>query len=137
MQIRKFFSYRKMTFLLSKSLLLRKRHHLTTKPRSLLQKRRLERCLEFSYRNHKLTPWELCKFFNNTKMTFLSAKKPPFWENNIIKRQNHGLFYRKESWKDISNFWQESWLPAPLKIWKFFDNSKMSFLRLKRLPLRK
>ena len=62
------------------------------------------------YQNHKSTPLELCKFFNNTKMTFLSSKKPPFWETNIIKRQNQGLFYRKESSKDISNFLQESWL---------------------------
>ena len=63
-----------------------------------------------SYQNHKLTPSELRKFFNNIKMTFLSSKKPSFWENNIIKRQNQGFFYRKESSKDISNFWQESWL---------------------------
>ena len=110
-----------------KNLPLRKRHHLTPKPRSLLQKSRLERCLEFFNRIIiKLTPLELCKFFNNTKMTFLSSKKPPFKVSFTEKKarkifrifdKNHGL--------------------TPLKIWKFFDNSRISFLRLKSLPLRK
>ena len=35
------------------------------------------------------------------------AWKGSFWENNIIKRQNQGLFYRKEDLKDIWNFWLE------------------------------
>ena len=59
-------------------------------------------------------------------MTFLSSKKPPFKVSFTEKKarkifrifdKNHGL--------------------TPLKIWKFFDNSRISFLRLKSLPLRK
>ena len=36
--------------------------------------------------------------------------KASFWQNNIIKGQTQGLFYRKEDLKDIWNFWLESWV---------------------------
>ena len=99
-----------MTFLLSKKPPFEKTTSSDHKTKVSFTEKKAWKMFGIFYQNHKLTPWELCKFFNNTKMTFLSSKKPPFWENNIIKRQNQGLFYRKESSKDISNFWQESWL---------------------------
>ena len=57
-EIRNFFNYIKMIFLLSiSSLLLRKQHHQKSKPRSLLQKSSLERYLELLT---KLKGLEIC-----------------------------------------------------------------------------
>ena len=43
---------------------------------SILQKSWLEGYLKF-LTNHGLTPLEIGKFFDYSKMTFLSSKKPP------------------------------------------------------------
>ena len=45
--------------------------------------------------------------------------KGSFWENNIIKRQNQGLFYRNVGSKDIWNFLLESWVD-PFKNMQMF-----------------
>ena len=58
LEIRNFFNYIKMIFLLSiSSLLLSKQHHQKSKPRSLLQKSSLERYLELLT---KLKGLEIC-----------------------------------------------------------------------------
>ena len=59
-----------------KSLLLTKQHTEATKPRSLVQKSRLERYFELM--SHGLTRFKICKFFDYSKMSFLWTKKPPF-----------------------------------------------------------
>ena len=61
---RKFFYYSKMTFMSSKSLLLGKQYHQTTKKRFLIQKSRLERNLEFLTRIMGYWPlWKNAIFF--------------------------------------------------------------------------
>ena len=60
----KFFYYSKMTFMSSKSLLLGKQYHQTTKKRFLIQKSRLERNLEFLTRIMGYWPlWKNAIFF--------------------------------------------------------------------------
>ena len=94
----------KRHFYRRKCLLLRKQHHQTTKPRSLLQKRKPQRYLALSYLNHGLNPLKIRKYFDYGKMSFLLSKKTPPLENNIIKRQIQYLFYRKVGSKDNFNF---------------------------------
>ena len=57
---------------------MRKQHHQTTKPRSLLQKKNAQKKFGIFDQNHLLTSWKKCKFFDYSKMTFMSSKKPPF-----------------------------------------------------------
>ena len=108
----------KWHFYRRKCLLLRKQHHQTTKPRSLLQKRKPQRYLALSDLNHGLNPLKIRKYFDDGKMSFLLSKKTPPLENNIIKRQIQYLFYRKVGSKDNFNFWPESCFKLP---WVFFS----------------
>ena len=61
-----------------KSLLLTKQHNEAKKPRSLEQKSRPERYLELVTIIMSYPLFKICKFFNNSKISFVRAKKPPF-----------------------------------------------------------
>ena len=61
-----------------KSLLLTKQHDQTTKPRSLVQKSRPERYLELMTIIMGYPLFKICQFFNNSKLSFVGAKKPRF-----------------------------------------------------------
>ena len=54
------------------------------------------------------------------------------WENNIIRRQKHGLLNNKVGSKDIWIFFYENHGLTALEICKFFDNNKMIFLWSKK-----
>ena len=69
-------------------------------------------------------------------MTFLFSKKPPFEQTTSSNHKTKVSFSEKKARKIFRIFYKNHGL-TPLKIWKFFDNSKMSFLLLKSLPLRK
>ena len=92
------------------SLLLRKQHHQTTKPRSLLQKRRRESCMKFLFRIMVSPIWKYANFSAIVKW-HLYRLKGLFWENNIIRRLNQVLFYRKVGSKDFGIFDQNHCLP--------------------------
>ena len=61
-----------------KSLLLTKQHTEATKPRSLEQKSRLEEYLELMTIIMGYPLFKICKFSNNSKISFVGAEKPPF-----------------------------------------------------------
>ena len=77
--------------------------------------------------NHGLTRYKICKFFNYIKMSFLWTKKPPFdkttWSNDKTKVS----CTEKLAWKIFGTSDQNHGLTR-LKICKFLDYSKMSFL---------
>ena len=54
------------------------------------------RILETFEQNHGLTPLEICKFFDYSKMTFLSSKKPPFEKTTSSDDKTNVYF--TESW---------------------------------------
>ena len=61
-----------------KSLLLTKQHTEAKKPRSLEQKSRPKRYLELMTRVMGYPLFKICQFFNNSKISFVGPKKPPF-----------------------------------------------------------
>ena len=61
-----------------KSLLLTKQHTEAKKPRSLEQKSRPERYLELITIIMGYPLFKICQFFNNSKISFVGAQKPPF-----------------------------------------------------------
>ena len=83
-----------------------------------------------------MTRFEICKFFDYSKISFLWTKKPPF---------------DKRTWSNYKTnvSWTEKWAPkifgtddqnhglTRFKICKFFDYSKMSFLWTKKPPFDK
>ena len=61
-----------------KTLLFTKQHTEATKPRSLEQKSRAETYLELMTIIMGNPLFKICQFLNNSKISFLGAKKPPF-----------------------------------------------------------
>ena len=53
--------------------------------------------------NHRLTPLEKCKFFDYSKMTFLSSKKPLF-EKTTSSNDKTKVSYTKKYARKISEF---------------------------------
>ena len=88
-----------------KSLLFRR--HQTTKPMSILQKSWLEGYLKF-LKNHGLTLLEICKFFDYSKMTFLSSKKPPF-EKTTSSNDKTNVYFTEKLARRILEIFDESW----------------------------
>ena len=90
----------------------------------------------FDDENHGLTRFKICKFFDNSKMSFLWTKKRPFdkttWSNDKTKVSCTEKLARKIFGTDDENHGL-----TRFKICKFLDYSKMSFLWTKNPPFDK
>ena len=86
--------------------------------------------------NHGLILLEICKFFNQSNMIFLSSKKPLFVKTTSSQDKLNVSFGEKQGRKVFETFDQNHEL-TPSEICKFFNFSKMSFYRLNSLLLRK
>ena len=121
--------------MVQKDYLWKNQHHQTTKPRSLLQKSRLESIYKNFEQNHGFILLKYANFSASVIWYFYRLRRL-LLRKNISKRQDRCLLHRKEASKDIWNFWPESWV-NPLKICKCFDYSKMSFLWCKKTTFEK
>ena len=81
--------------------------------------------------NHGLTPLQIWKFFNYSKMTFSLPKKRSF-EKTISKVKTNVSFQEKWARKIFGTFDENHGL-TPLEIWKVFNHNKMTFLSPKKL----
>ena len=81
--------------------------------------------------NHGLTPLQIWKFFNYSKMTFSLPKKRSF-EKTISKVKTNVSFQEKWARKIFGTFDENHGL-TPLEIWKVFNRNKMTFLSSKKL----
>ena len=116
-----------------KSILLKKQHNKTTKPKSPVQKSNLERYLELLTRIMWLTRFKRCKFFDYSKMSFLWTKKPPFDKTTWLKDKTKVSWIEKWARKILGTYDQNDGLTR-FKICKFFNYSKMSFSWTKKPP---
>ena len=98
------FNYSKMTFLSSKRPPIEKTTSWKDNTKVSCTENKARGIFRIFKQNHGLTPLKkIWKIFDYSKMTFLSSKNS-FWENNINKRQNQCLFYRKEGSKKYLEF---------------------------------
>ena len=108
---------------------MRKQHNQTTKPKSLLQKSRLERYLELLTR----TMW---KCFHYSIMSFLLSKKPLFGKATSSNDKSKVSFTEKQTWKTFRNFDQNHGL-TPFKVCKFINFSYSVLVSSKKPPFEK
>ena len=95
---------------------------------SIIPKSRLERHWEFFYQNHGLTPWEKCKFFDYSKMTFMWSKKPPFGKTTSSDDEKEVSIIPKSRLERHWEFVYQNHGLTPLEKCKFFDYSKRKVL---------
>ena len=86
--------------------------------------------------NHGLTPFKICKFLDYSKNSFLRTKTPPFDKKTRSNDKTKVSCTEKEAQKIFGTF-DENHGWTRFKICKFFDYSKMSFLRTKKPPFDK
>ena len=76
--------------------------------------------------NHGLTRFEICKFLDYCKMSFLWTKKPPF-EKTTRSNDKTKVSGTEKQARKIFGTDDENHGLTRFKTWKFFDYSKMSF----------
>ena len=89
-----------------------------------------------SDKNHGLTPFKKCRFFDYKKISFSWSKKPPF-EKRTSSNDKTNITFREKKTENIFGSSDEIHGLTPFKICKFFDHSKMSFLWSKKPPFKK
>ena len=86
--------------------------------------------------NHGLTRFKICKFFDYSKLSFLCTIKLPFLKTTGSNDKTKVSWTEKWAQKILGTDDQNHGLTR-LKICKFFDYSKMSFLWTKKPPFDK
>ena len=135
-KICKFFDYSKMSFLRTKKPPFDKKTWSNVKTKVSWTEKRAGKIFGTDDQNHGLTRFKICKFLDYSKMSFLRTKTPPFdkktWSNDKTKVS----CTEKEDQKIFGTF-DKNYGWTRFKICKFFDYSKMSFLRTKKPPFDK
>ena len=78
---------------------------------------------------------EICKFFNNSKMTFFWSKKPPFEKATSSNDKIKVFFTEQIGSKDIWNSWSDSWM-NPFGKMQSFQLQLNDIFYLKRFHLK-
>ena len=86
--------------------------------------------------NHGLTSFKICKFLDDSKMSFLWSKKPPFDKTTLSNDKTKDSCTQKYA-RNIFGTDDENHGLTSFKICKFLDDSKMSFLWSKKPPFDK
>ena len=135
-KIFKFFDYRKISFLSSKKARFEKTTSSNDKTNVSFTEKQARNIFGTSDQNYWLTTFKICKFFDYSKMSFLWFKKPPFEKTTSSNDKTNVSFTEKQA-RNIFGTSDQNHQLTHLKIWKFLDYSKMSFLWSKKAPFEK
>ena len=125
-----------MSFLWTKKPPFDKTTWLNDKTKVSWTEKKIQKIFGTSDENQGLTRFKICNTFDYSALSFLWNKKSPFekttWSNDKTKVSCKEKYARK-----IFGTFDENHGLTRLKICKFLDYSKMSFLRTKKPPFDK
>ena len=126
-KICKFFDHSKMSFLWSKKPRFKRTTSSNDETNVSCTEKQAQQIFATSDQNHWLTFFQICRFVDDSKMSFLWSKKPPFKKKTSSNDKTNVCLTEKQVWK-IFGTCDGNLQVTPFKLSRFFDYRKMSFL---------